>query len=163
MHEPKLLILDRDKDYIKRRIKEIESEILALGPEFHDAFNQTSETWHDNAPFEVVRDKQAVLNAEIHNLKNILRNSAISLPRQPLSKVGIGSMVKVTNHLNDETTEYHMAGDWTPYAGEKLSKTNAIIISRKSPLGHSFYGLETGEQFSFRGNNFTIISIDSSR
>lgn len=76
-----LLVLDEDKDWARRRIAEIEDEIMALGPEFYDAFNQTSETYHDNAPFEIVRDRQTLLAAERYKLKQILNNCAIKVPK----------------------------------------------------------------------------------
>lgn len=37
-------ILDEDKQLARERIAQIEQEILELGPAFHEALNQTSET-----------------------------------------------------------------------------------------------------------------------
>lgn len=54
-----LIILDEDKKAARQRIAELEAEILSLGPEFYEVFNQSSETWHDNAPFDALRDRQS--------------------------------------------------------------------------------------------------------
>lgn len=64
-----LLILPEDLAYAVQRRHELERQIKALGPEFSDVFTQSSETWHDNAPFEAVRDKQSVLAAELAHIK----------------------------------------------------------------------------------------------
>jgi hypothetical protein len=48
--QKELIILDEDKAYARARIAELEQQIQALGPEFYEVFNQSSETWHDNAP-----------------------------------------------------------------------------------------------------------------
>jgi len=50
-----LIILDEDKKWAEARIAALDEEIQALGPEFYDVFNQSSETWHDNAPFDALR------------------------------------------------------------------------------------------------------------
>ena len=88
-----LYILESDKRWARERIAALEKEIQELGPEFYDVFNQSSETWHDNAPFDALRDRQAVLFAELSNLKAILRDSLPSTPRLKKSTVGIGSVV----------------------------------------------------------------------
>jgi hypothetical protein len=54
-----LYILEADKQWLNTRIEELEATIQALGPDFYDVFNQSSETWHDNAPFDALRDKQS--------------------------------------------------------------------------------------------------------
>ena len=69
------IILEEDKAWARQRIAWLEQAILDLGPEFHDVFNQSSETWHDNAPFDALRDRQSVLDAELQQLKRIMRRS----------------------------------------------------------------------------------------
>ena len=58
-----LVLLDEDREYARRRIAELQKEIQELGPEFYEVFNQSSETWHDNAPFDALRDRQSLLDA----------------------------------------------------------------------------------------------------
>lgn len=128
-----LLVLDEDKKWARNRIAEIEAEIMALGPEFYDAFNQTSETYHDNAPFEIVRDRQTLLAAERHKLKQILNNCAIKVPKPKKGTVGIGSRVTAADPKTGKETTYFIAGDWTPHAGQIID--GALVVSRKSPIG----------------------------
>lgn len=111
--QKELVILDEDKAWARARIATLDAEIQALGPEFYDVFNQSSETWHDNAPFDALRDRQSVLDAERQQLRAVLRSSLPTLPKQRRGEVGIGSIVTLENGK-----KYFIAGDWTPFAGQ---------------------------------------------
>ncbi|MEI6850537.1 MAG: GreA/GreB family elongation factor [Candidatus Saccharibacteria bacterium] len=149
-----LLILEEDKQYARERIAELDTQIIDLGPEFRKAFTQTSETWHDNAPFEAVRDQQSILAAERHHLKLTLRSSLPSIPKQKKSVVGIGSIVHVINKKTNKKTIYFIAGDWTYRAGHKVD--GAIIMSRKSPLALAMLGKKINDEVIF--NNTLLIT-----
>ena len=148
-----LILLEDDRQYAKRRIAELEKQIQDLGPEFYEVFNQSSETWHDNAPFDALRDRQSVLDAELQSLKRMLRSSLPSVPRQKKGIVGIGSTV----FLSDERT-YLIAGDWTPYAGAK-TKDGAFIVSKNTPAAAALLGKKEGDQVVVAGKQFTIQKI----
>ena len=136
--QKELLILDEDKAWARQRIAELDAEIQALGPEFYDVFNQSSETWHDNAPFDALRDRQSVLDAERHQLKAILRNSLPSVPKQPKGRVGIGARVSL-----DTGRKYFIAGDWTPYVGQM--RDDAVVVSRNAPLAQELLSKKIGD------------------
>jgi transcription elongation GreA/GreB family factor len=135
--EKELILLDEDKRWARNRIEELEKQIQALGPEFYDVFNQSSETWHDNAPFDALRDRQSVLDAELQELRKILRSSAISVQVVARDIVGIGSTVVLQNGKS-----YFIAGDWTPRAGQL--RGSATIISRRTPLAGALLGKKVG-------------------
>lgn len=136
-----LLILNEDKAWARARIAELEAEILALGPEFRDAFTQTSETWHDNAPFEIVRDRQSVLSAERQYLVGLLRRSAVSVPKQKRGVVGIGSIVTLQNKKG-QLQRFKIAGDWTPHAGKIID--DVMTASRVAPIARTLLGKKVG-------------------
>lgn len=140
--------MDDDKEYARQRIAQLEAEIVALGPEFYNAFNATSETYHDNAPFEVVRDKQTLLSTELQNLKYILRNSLPSIPKQKKGTIGVGTTVTIRNLKTKELSTYLIAGDWTYRAGH--TENNSTIISKKSPLALLLLGKKPGDEFVHR-------------
>ncbi len=125
------IILEEDKAWARQRIAWLEQAILDLGPEFHDVFNQSSETWHDNAPFDALRDRQSVLDAELQQLKRIMRRSRPGVPPQPKTTVDIGSVVELTS-VSGETRHYKIAGDWTPHAGKLID--GLIVVSLQTPL-----------------------------
>lgn len=132
MSPKELFIVPEDKQWLEHRIAELEAHIQALGPDFYDVFNQSSETWHDNAPFDALRDKQSVLFAELTKLKEIRMQAALGLPKRTKGLAGIDSTVI----MNDRT--YYLAGDWTPRAGTIVNEKT--IISAQSPLGKALLG-----------------------
>ncbi|MEI6228859.1 MAG: GreA/GreB family elongation factor [Candidatus Saccharibacteria bacterium] len=152
-----LLILESDKIAARQRIAEIDQEILDLGPRFYEVFNQTSETYHDNAPFEAVRDHQSLLSAERQKLKRILNNRAISMPKQKKNTVGIGSTVQVINNDTQKPTDYFIAGDWSINTGKKID--GALVVSRKSPIATALIGKKIDDEVSFNGHKLSVINI----
>lgn len=152
-----LIILEEDKQWARQRIAELEKQIQDLGPEFHDVFNQSSETWHDNAPFDALRDRQSVLDAERQQLRSILRQSAVSVPKLKKGVVGIGSIVEV----HDKRGKHHIykiAGDWTPHAGK--NRNHITTISRLSPLGAALYGAHLNQTLTIGKSEYVIQKID---
>lgn len=134
-----LYILESDRDYAKKRVEELQSEIQALGPEFYEVFNQSSETWHDNAPFDALRDRQSVLDAELQQLRNVLRSSALRLPKTKKGVIGIGSRVELQNGA-----AYLVAGDWTPRAGQQWQ--GAVVVNCNAPLALQLLGKRIGAE-----------------
>jgi len=151
-----LLILEDDKNLARRRITELDDEIMSLGPEFYNAFNETSETYHDNAPFEFVRDKQTSLSTELQNLKHILKNSLPSIPKQKKGIVGIGSVVTVLDIPTGQQSSYFIAGDWTFRAGHQIN--GSIVMSRNSPLALLMLNKKVNDEI-FHKSALRILSI----
>ncbi|HEU4715360.1 MAG TPA: hypothetical protein VFS14_00840 [Candidatus Saccharimonadales bacterium] len=147
-----LVILDEDKAYARARIEELQKEILDLGPEFYEVFNQSSETWHDNAPFDALRDRQSLLDAELQKLRQVLRDSLPGIPRPKRGTAGIGSMVELS-----DGRRYFIAGDWTPHAGQ--TKNGAVVISRKAPLAAAFLGKKVGSVVTAGKHEAAITAI----
>lgn len=147
-----LVILNEDKAYMRTRIAELQAEIQSLGPEFYEVFNQSSETWHDNAPFDALRDRQSLLDAELQNLRRKLRDSLPNVPSQIRDKVGIGAVVTL-----DNGKAYFIAGDWTPHAGTMCH--DAIVMSRQAPLAQSLLGKRKGDGVAIGGHQRQIAAI----
>jgi transcription elongation GreA/GreB family factor len=133
-----LVILDEDKAFARRRIADLEAEIRGLGPEFYEVFNQSSETWHDNAPFDALRDRQSLLDAELQKLRQVLRDSLPSVPPLKKGKVSIGNRVELENEKC-----YFIAGDWTPYAGQV--RDGASVVSAQAPIAQALLGKKIGD------------------
>lgn len=103
-HDVYLLPIDRQ--YAEERVLELEQLIQDLGPDFNDAFSQSSETWHDNSPFEAVRDKQAMMAAELHKLRTLVRSAVLTPPKIKRGTIGIAHTVVL-----DNGSKYLIAGD----------------------------------------------------
>lgn len=148
MQKKELYILTEDKQAALTRIAELEKAIQDLGPEFYDVFNQSSETWHDNAPFDALRDRQSVLFAELQGLKSVLKQAAVSIPKQNRDTVGIGARVTVENIELSKRYHYLLAGNWTFRTGQ--THDNALIMSTEAPLAQVLIGKKVGETVKFR-------------
>jgi transcription elongation GreA/GreB family factor len=143
MTQQSYYILEEDKALARERMVQIEREILELGPAFHEALNQTSETWHDNAPFDALREKQAVLAAELQTLKETLSKSSPAAPKTEVDRIGIGSRVKLSHDAKRSHHHYFLAGHWTFRLGEFIE--DHMVISCQSPLGSSLLGKKIGD------------------
>jgi transcription elongation GreA/GreB family factor len=152
-------ILEEDKALARQRVTEIEREILELGPAFHDALNQTSETWHDNAPFDALREKQSLLAAELQSLKEVLNKSSPSLPRSVVNRINIGSRVRLQHTTKKSQHDYLLAGHWSFRTGQ-VHQDNALVITCQSPLGESLLGKAPGDVVTLPNKQaFTILDI----
>jgi transcription elongation GreA/GreB family factor len=150
-------ILEEDKTLARQRIADIEREILEMGPAFYEALNQTSETWHDNAPFDALREKQAVLAAELRTLKENLGKSAPTLPNPDTQKVSIDTKLKQEDKTK-KPQHYLLAGHWTYRLGEFIGKH--MIISCQSPLGASLLGKQIGDTVTLPNKRqLTVIEL----
>jgi len=146
------IILDDDKMYAKKRIAELDAQIQALGPEFYDVFNQSSETWHDNAPFDALRDRQSVLDAERQYLRRMLRESLPGVPTAKEGVIGIGSEIELS-----DGARYFIAGDWTPYAGHE--RNGIMTISRRTPLATALLGKKVNDAVTIGRNEVTVTVV----
>lgn len=153
--QKELIILDEDKAWARARIAELEKAIQNLGPEFYEVFNQSSETWHDNAPFDALRDRQSVLDAELQQLKKVLQSSLPAVPKQKKDVVGIGSLVTV--ETGGTRARYLIAGDWTPHAGQL--KDGAMVVSCNAPLAMRLIGKRTGDTMTLGSKIAKIVEI----
>ena len=141
MSQKEIYILDKDKQWLNTRINELEKQIQDLGPEFYDVFNQSSETWHDNAPFDALRDRQSVMFAEYSQLRITRQNAALQLPKKRKGVVNIGSSVIINSK------SYQIAGHWTPFAGQVVNEH--VVVSMQSPLGETLLGKKVHDSTRF--------------
>lgn len=145
-------LLPEDREWAENRVLELEEEIRRLGPEFNDVFTQSSETWHDNAPFEAVRDRQSVFAAELYHLRTLIRHSTLAVPKKKRGTVGIGDIVELA-----DGKRYRIAGDWTQHAGRH--NDGAVWVSCKTPLATAVLGKKPGDEVSFGRVRTTVTTI----
>lgn len=157
MSQP-LLILEADQLLAHQRIAEIEQALRDMAPELEEALNQSSETWHDNAPFEVLRDKRALYLNEITHIKTLLGNATKQLPRVRRGAANVGSTVVVRNMQTSQTACYYIAGDWTLRTAEQHE--GAMVISRAAPLGQLLIGKRAGDTVILNGKQLTVQIVE---
>ena len=145
-------LLPEDRVAAEERIAELEGLIQDLGEDFRDAFTQSSETWHDNSPFEAVRDKQSMYAAELHQLRTLIRRSTLIPPKKKRDTAGIGSTVALSNGKR-----YEIAGDWTHKAGKHTD--GVWWVSRSTPVATAVIGRKAGDAVTFGAVAATITEI----
>lgn len=145
MPKNEFYVLPEDRAAALARIAELDKAILDMGPDFYIALNQSSETWHDNAPFDALRDEQALLEAERQKLKQVIVQ-AMRPPTPRKGKVNIGSMVTLQTAAG-KTSQYLLAGHWSYRLSQKVN--GALVITCTSPIGQAMLGKKVGQSFSY--------------
>jgi transcription elongation GreA/GreB family factor len=135
-------VLEEDKQWARQRIAELEKAIQELGPEFNVALTQSNETWHDNAPFDALRDTQALYVAEMQHLKEVLAKAAIKVPKRIAGMINIGNVVTLKRAGKHQ--RFLLAGHWTYRVAEEHD--GATIVSCMSPLGSALLGAKVGDE-----------------
>lgn len=93
----------------------------------------------ENSEYDIAREEQATVEAEIFELENKLKTAeVIDSSKISTSKVSIGCKVTVVNMANKATFSYKIVGDTDadPLNG---------LISNVSPIGAGFMGKKVGE------------------
>ena len=93
----------------------------------------------ENSEYDIAREEQAAVEAEIFELENKLKTVAIIDPKKVnTSKVGVGCKVGVTNVKTNASFVYTIVGDTDsdPING---------LISNSSPVGAGLMGKKVGE------------------
>ena len=93
----------------------------------------------ENSEYDIARDEQASVEAEIFDLENKLKSvEIIDSKKINTSKVGVGCKVSITNMKTNQNLEYTIVGDTDsdPLNG---------MISNASPIGAGLMGKKVGE------------------
>jgi predicted PilT family ATPase len=120
-------ILKEDSQLIKVRLQEIKKELRVLADEFHRVLNQGSETWHDNAPWDEAKGREAILLAEQEELQRVLNTHSVAKTSKN-SPVGKEHTVK----FNGKNVKIFLAGDYSVRAGQKIN--GHIVVTKDSPI-----------------------------
>lgn len=119
------------------------------------AFGDLSE----NAEYDEAKNEQARVEAEIANLEKILRNATVVDDAEiDLSRVGIGTTVKILDVEFNEEEEYHVVGSIEADADRGH-------ISNESPVGAALMGKKVGDVVDVEspGGVFQVKIIDIHR
>jgi transcription elongation GreA/GreB family factor len=148
-------ILKIDLDWVDQRVLELDKLIMDLSEEFREAFTQSSETWHDNAMFDNVREKQNVLSAEQQNLWGIRRKAYVVKPATGRKKTAqIGNIVTLRDEYGKEM-RLVIGGD---YISPEIVELHGVKrVSAASPIGLQVIDRKVGEEVIV-GSKLCVIS-----
>ena len=104
--------LPEDFELLLKKIAELEAKIVECGQALGESTEQSSETWHDNATYDVARMNFELTARELQKLIEV-RNSAIII--QPsltiTEEVILGSIVTILNEKTGEMQRVRVTGD----------------------------------------------------
>lgn len=127
-------------------------EQRALGKSLGDAMQQSSETWHDNAPAEAVTQQSQGLaeraKAIIHHM---LHGEKIQYPAHDYGHITLGSVVDVQYEGMSDTLHCLVTG-----AVRELPDNLAVVVGKDtecvtvtSPIGSALLGAVEGAECEF--------------
>ncbi|PID31472.1 hypothetical protein CR983_00775 [Candidatus Saccharibacteria bacterium] len=142
-----------------------------LSEDLGDAMNQSSETWHDNAPAEAISSRSLILAESAKPHQRLLKNGVPFEYSNDNDEVTLGSVVSVQTNIDPskDMTKYILTGATLNLPEDILSlqNTNEITaITLSSPIGRAILGAKVGDDISFnmprgRKSNIRICNIES--
>lgn len=136
----------------------------ALGREMGEAMNQSSETWHDNAPAEAISQASRTLAETAEQTIRVLKLSEIfEYESSPEDGVTLGSIVAVRYGSSVEQNRFFLTGisrELTPSVAAKIPNVEDIdVINISSPVGRALMGKKAGETTMFTTPNGREIEL----
>jgi len=148
--------LEKDFAGLCERIEATEKELKKIGLELGESCKQSSETWHDNFPFEEGKKQQYMQLERLCGLIKIKNGATIIRPKQTTDTAEIGSLVTIEDKETQQKVSYKIGSYMVFDSGENE-------ISYESPIGKMLLGAKIGETKSAiiggRQKNFRIIGI----
>ncbi len=144
-------ILHEDFDLLIKRIKDLEKQMFDLGEDFNEAVNQSSETWHDNAPFDAVRDRQSILDYELTKLR-ATRKETVKVLCKESKKIAVGSKVMLSGPIE---LKIMIGGNWIG----RGSVDGYTLITCEAPIALRLLGKKVGDDVELPGGIGRIVGI----
>lgn len=133
-------------------------EQVRLGVQLGEAMNQSSETWHDNAPADAINTQSVVLSSQAGKTGQALSSSIrFEYPTEADPQVTLGSVVEILYADDNDPELIYLTG-----ATRDIDTINnhtdagfsddfdAVTIS--SPLGQCLLGANEGEERTYTAN-----------
>lgn len=159
-------ILPHEALIIQALLKDLQSKHTEMSSLLAEAMDQSSETWHDNAPADVARDEGNIIAWKAQQLAGIAINSeVIDYPELNDSAIRIGSQALIS--INGSAAFMVDIVGAHPLNRQPYISPNGYdveIATYKSPLATALLGRAQDDTFEASlGDNiteFTILSID---
>jgi len=139
--------LEEKLNYYKSVKRNEVSEKIATAREFGDL--------SENSEYDAAKEEQAHIEAEIHQMEDILLDCQVIETKSKTGEVGIGSTVVVFDEEFEEELSLTILGS------TESNPANGII-SNNSPLGSALLGKKVGDKVNVKseGGDITYKIID---
>lgn len=108
----------------------------------------------ENAEYQEAKEEQSLVESQIGELEEIIRNAVLIAKNHSTDRVGIGSTVQVKSDRGEETYTIVGSEEANPLGGK---------ISNESPLGKGFLGHKRGDDIEIKtpggAVHYSIIEI----
>lgn len=144
----------QERNLLPHEVEVVQKELASLaviqayhGELLGEAMNQAAETYHDNAPAEVVRDDQEVLMRRAKPLLHMLKHHVIiPYPETDDPNVQIGSRVTIKIENLDETFKVDIVG-FRPNNPDE--EEGVDMLSYEAPLAEALLDHTAGDVVVF--------------
>ncbi len=140
---PKIGMLERARQKLKKELKELEREYRVELPKEIQTALQMGDL-RENAEYKSALERQQYVKARIGQLQNQLRTlSMVDLDSLPKDRVGLGSTISLYEPESEKTIRYEIV---IPEDSD-FSKGQ---VSVTSPIGKALIGHRVGEEVTIR-------------
>ncbi len=144
------LVTPQEFEALEKKLSVLLSRQQRRSSDMRDALSQSSETWHDNAPRDVLLDAAKV---DTTLLRELTRNRASAILQEAETdqdKIGLMTRFGLENMDTEEIAYYQMT-----WVGNYLELSNGI--SHESPLGMLIFGKNFFDVITFNKQEMMIV------
>ncbi len=129
----------------QEKLRSLEDKFKEILSRKGEAAEVGGNAWHDNAAFEELTRQEMVIERQINNLKDIIKNAEIVEEGRNRNKVGMGTtvVIEIDGSSPKELT----------IVDPMRSNPKNNKISQNSPIGKAIMNAKRGETRSFRAGD----------
>lgn len=147
-HSP---ILPFEVDMLRTELSQLGVAQDELSRLLGEAMEQSSETWHDNAPADAVNSQSRILTERAEKIIGELSNATVvEYPNSEETKITLGSIVGIRYKGDEETEDMLLTGVSRNVPDSMSNELDAITV--RSPLGAVLLGRAAGENATYLVN-----------
>ena len=147
------LLFIHEKAFLEAKLAALETELANLGVELGEAMNQSSETWHDNYPAQVVEEKSDWVTSQIAEYRKLLLGRQVNYPKSD-KKVAAGLIDKLSGSSEQLFEIGHVLVD----AASQL-EPKAKLITIEAPIAATLLEKSIGDEIVLSSGAYTIIEL----
>ena len=152
------LFLEKDIDALREKIAQIERDRIDTAKEASVHVGQSSESWHDNAGFEIALREQMDMAKKASDLRAIMQKTKIVEPSTQTKKAQIGNKITLQNIDTGEDISFTIS------SYQVLDKKYEDEMSYATPVIEPFINKKIGTKKIINTpggeKNYELISIE---
>ena len=168
VHE-KYPILPFELDFAKNALAGHIEKQADLGRQMGEAMQQSSETWHDNAPAEAISNESKTLASSAEKTMQVINDGQIFEYDASSEVISLGSMVSVTYGNDTEIVKLFVTGvvrELPLSLQEKYDGQDVDCVTISSPVGKAIFDKKVGDVVNAAVGNgrqikLTIVSVSN--